>query len=711
MTNEFVLDLMRKMTLREKIGQMYQSTYDGSLITGNVKESKNTLSSIKNGEVGSILGLNDVSVIKKLQEVAVNETKHKIPLIFCNDIIHGCRTMIPINLAMSCSWNPSLIEKACEMVGYESSHSGVNLTFSPMLDLARDPRWGRVMEGNGEDPYLSKKIAAAYIKGYHKGGIGACAKHFVGYGACVGGRDYDGVEMSTSTLFNFYLPPFREAINNGCEMVMSAFNTFNDVPVTINDYLLRHVLRKKIGFKNVVITDWGSLEEIMEHKCAADMAECAKKGILAGVDHEMYTRCYIDNLEKLVSEGIVSEKLVDEACYRVLDVKYKMGLFANPYKAIYPNPENYFLEEKSKKIAYQVASQALCLLENNGTLPLKKRQKVAFIGPFVEEKKVVGAWGGKVNFDDTITIKEALDNGNYHYLYAKGSKMFDSDEALLKEAIDVAKDADTIVLTIGEEQWMSGENHSRTSLDVISAHDALLEELTKLEKRIVLVIFSGRPLVLTKYKKLYEENKVHAILYAWFLGTMSGDAIVDCLYGKINPSGKLTMSFPRGIGQVPIYYNHLPSGRPHDDNGNNDYLMRYIDMDIYPLYPFGYGLSYSRFIYGDIILSKNEIGLNDKLQVSVEIVNDSSYKGMEVVELYISAPSGNVSRPIKELKGFKKVKFNAFEKKIVSFDLNPKDLMYYVGEKMVPYFGKYKLFVGANSSVENFKEFNLKLDK
>ena len=344
-------------------------------------------------------------------------------------------------------------------------------------------------------------------------------------------------------------------------------------------------------------------------------------------------------------------------------------------------------------------------------MPLKKRQKVAFIGPFVEEKKVVGAWGGKVNFDDTVTIKEALDNGNYHYLYAKGSKMFDSDEALLKEAIDVAKDADTIVLTIGEEQWMSGENHSRTTLDVISAHDALLEELIKLEKRIVLVIFSGRPLVLTKYEKLYEENKVHAILYAWFLGTMSGDAIVDCLYGKINPSGKLTMSFPRGIGQVPIYYNHLPSGRPHDDNGNNDYLMRYIDMDIYPLYPFGYGLSYSRFIYGDIILSKNEIGLNDKLQVSVEIVNDSSYKGMEVVELYISAPSGNVSRPIKELKGFKKVKFNAFEKKIVSFDLNPKDLMYYVGEKMVPYFGKYKLFVGANSSVENFKEFNLKLDK
>lgn len=711
MSNDFVLDLMKNMTLREKIGQMYQSTYDGSLITGNVKETKNTLASIKNGEVGSILGLNDVEVIKKLQEVATNEAKNKIPLIFCNDIIHGCRTMLPINLAMSCTWNPDLIEKGCAMVGYESSHSGVNLTFSPMLDLARDPRWGRVMEGNGEDPYLSKKIAASYVKGYHKGGIGACAKHFVGYGACFGGRDYDGVEISTTTLFNNYLPPFKEAISNDCEMVMSSFNAFNGVPVTINDYLLRHVLRKKLGFKNVVITDWGSLEEVIEHGCADNYSECAKKGILAGIDHEMYTRCFIDNLEKLVLDGIVEEKLVDEACYRVLNVKYKMGLFANPYKSIYPNPENYFLEEKSKKIAYQVASQALCLLENGGILPLAKRDKVAFIGPFVEEKRVVGAWGGKVNFNDTITIKEALYNGKYHYSCARGSKMFESDDALLSEAIDVASKADTIVLTIGEEQWMSGENHSRTSLDVISAHEALLDELIKLEKRIVLVIFSGRPLVLTKYKKLYEENKIHAILYAWFLGTMSGKAIVDCLYGRINPSGKLTMSFPRGVGQVPIYYNHLPSGRPHDDNGNNDYLMRYIDMDIYPLYPFGYGLSYSRFIYGDIVLSKNEISLNDKLQASVEIVNDSSYQGMEVIQLYINSPSGNVSRPIKELKGFKKVSFKPFEKKVVTFDLNPKDLMYYEGEKMVNYFGKYKLFIGPNSSVENFKEFNLKLDK
>ena len=711
MPNEFVLELMKKMTLREKIGQMYQTTYDGSLITGNVHSIHNTLEDLKNGEVGSILGLNDVDVIKRLQDIAVGETKNKIPLIFCNDIIHGCRTMLPINLAMSCTWNPDLIEKGCAMVGYESSHSGVNLTFSPMLDIARDPRWGRVMEGNGEDPYLSKKIAASYVKGYHKGGIGACAKHFVGYGACFGGRDYDGVEISTTTLFNNYLPPFKEAISNGCEMVMSSFNSFNGIPVTINDYLLRHVLRKKLGFKNVVITDWGSLEEVIEHRCAKNYSECAKKGILAGIDHEMYTRCFIDNLEKLVLDGIVEEKLVDEACYRVLNVKYKMGLFANPYKAIYPNLENYFLEEKSKKIAYQVASQALCLLENDGILPLAKCEKVAFIGPFVEEKRVVGAWGGKVNFNDTITIKEALDNGIYHYSYAKGSKMFESDDALLSEAIDVASKADTIVLTIGEEQWMSGENHSRTSLDVISAHEALLDELIKLEKRIVLVIFSGRPLVLTKYKKLYEENKIHAILYAWFLGTMSGKAIVDCLYGKVNPSGKLTMSFPRGVGQVPIYYNHLPSGRPHDDNGNNDYLMRYIDMDIYPLYPFGYGLSYSRFIYGDIVLSKNEISLNDKLQASVEIVNDSSYQGMEVIQLYICSPSGNVSRPIKELKGFKKVSFTPFEKKIVTFDLNPKDLMYYEGEKMVNYFGKYKLFIGPNSSVENFKEFNLKLDK
>ena len=711
MENKFILDLMKKMTLREKIGQMYQSPYDGSLITGNVKGTTNTLDSIYKGEVGSIIGLNDVSVIKRLQEIAVNETKNKIPLMFCNDIIHGCKTMLPINLAMSATWNPSLIEKGCKMVGYEASHSGVNITFSPMLDIARDARWGRVMEGNGEDAYLSKHIAAAYVKGYHKGGIGACAKHYVGYGACVGGRDYDGVEMSTTTLFNHYLPPFKEAINNGCEMVMSSFNTFNDVPVTINDYLLRHVLRKKLGFKNVVVTDWGSLEEVKEHHCAIDNRECAKKGIKAGVDHEMYTRCFIDNLEELVKTGEVEGKLIDEACYRVLNIKYKMGLFDNPYKAIYENSESYFLEEKSKKVAYQVASEAMCLLENNGILPLAKKQKVAFIGPFVDEKKVVGAWGGKVNFDDTITIKESLDKKGYHYLYAKGSNMFDTNDCLLEEAMQIAKEANTIVLTIGEEQWMSGENKSRTTLDVIGAHESLLEELLKLNKRIVLVIFGGRPLVLTKYKKLYEENKVHAILYAWFLGTMSGDVIVDCLYGKINPSGKLSISFPRSIGQVPIYYNRLPSGRPHDDGGNNDYLMRYIDMELTPLYPFGYGLSYSKFIYGDIILSSDSIGLSDKLQASVEIVNDSSYKGAEVVQLYIAAPSGNVSRPIKELKGFKKVSLNAYEKKVVTFDLNPKDLMYYEGEKIVNYLGKYKLFIGPNSMVENFKEFSLKLDK
>ena len=711
MNNTFVLDLMKRMTLKEKIGQLYDAPYDGSLITGVNHTTKSTASLLKDGLVGSILGLNDVDAIRELQEIAVTKTRCKIPLMFCNDIIHGCKTILPINLAMSCSWNPSLIEKACEVVGYESSHSGVNLTFSPMLDIARDARWGRVMEGNGEDPFLSSKIAQAYIKGYHKGGIGACAKHFIGYGACVGGRDYDGVEISTSTLFNIYLPPFRQAIKSSCDMVMTSFNTFNDIPVVTNDYLLRHVLRDKAGFKGVTITDWGSMEEVIEHGCASCKKEAAKKGIIAGNDHEMATTCYIDYLEELVNSGEVEEKLIDEACYRVLDLKYRLGLFSNPFKNIYANQQDYFLTAKNKDIACKMAEESICLLENDGILPLTKKQKVCYIGPFVEEKRVIGAWGGKGDIRDTITIKEALDEAKIKYSYALGARMFDTDSGLLEEAKEVARDANTIVLTIGEEQWMSGENHSRTSIDVIKAHDELLEEVLKLGKRIVLVVYGGRPLVLTKYKKLYEEGKVHAILYAWFLGTMSGKAIVKTLYGKNNPSGKLTMSFPCAVGQVPIYYNHLPSGRPHLDGGNNDYLMRYIDASIHPLYPFGYGLSYSKFSYGDIRLSSDVIRTNDKLKVSIAVTNDSNIKGMETIQVYIKAPSGKLSRPVKELKGFKKVEFKPFEKKVIEFDLNPKDLMYYENEKLVAYGGKYKLFIGDNSDVKDCKEFTLILNE
>ena len=700
--NEFVKDLLSKMTIREKIGQLYETGYDGGVITGPQFSTSNSITMLKKGEVGSFLGLWDNEVIKKLQDIATKETRLGIPIISCCDIIHGCRTMLPINLAMSCSWNPDLIRKANKMVAFESTHSGVDLTFAPMLDIARDPRWGRVMEGNGEDPYLAKVLAKAEVQGFHDGGLATCAKHFVGYGACVGGRDYDAVEMSTSTLFEYYLPPFKAAVDAKCEMVMTSFNSFNGIPSSVNEYLLRHVLRKKLKFNGVVISDWASMKETIEHHVARNEKEVAKKSMIAGVDHEMGTTTYIDYLEELVNEKEIPLSLVDEACTRVLNLKYDLGLFSDPYKNIHLDQDKYFLLKESRDVARKLANESLCLLENDGILPLKKKEKIAFIGSYLDEKKVVGAWGGKVNYDDTVTILEALKEGNYKYLSAKGSLMFEENEKLKEEALNVARSVDKIVYFLGEEQWMSGESHSRAKLSVIDAHDILLDELIKLGKKIILVIFGGRPLILTKYKKLFEEGKVQAILYAWFLGTESGHAIIDTLYGKNNPSGKLSMTFPRDVGQIPLYYNHLPSGRPNDPTGNNEYLLRYIDMEITPLYPFGYGLSYSKFKYSDL-----NVKVEDKIKVDVVVENTSSIPGKEIVELYISSPSGMISRPVKELKGFKKVSFKANEKKVVQFVIDKKELMYHYEQKKVPFSGTYKVYVGSNSDVERFKEFHL----
>ena len=700
---KFINDLMAKMTLKEKIGQLYQTSYDGGVITGPEFASSNIITLLKKGEVGSVLGLWDPEVMKKLQDIATKETRLGIPIMNCFDVIHGCKTLLPINLAMSCSWNPNLIRKSNKMVAYESTHSSIDLTFAPMLDLARDPRWGRVMECNGEDPYLAKELAKAEVRGFHDGGLATCAKHYVGYGACVGGRDYDAVDMSTTTLFEYYLPPFKEAIKSGTEMVMTSFNSFNGIPSSVNQYLLRHVLRKKLRFDGVIISDWASMLEAINHKVALNEKEVAEKSILAGVDHEMVTTCYHDYLEELVKEKKVPIGYIDEACYRVLKLKYDLGLFSNPYKNIHLDEANYLLLKESKDVALKMSYESICLLENDGSLPLKKKDKIAFIGPYVDEKKVVGAWGGKVDFNDTVTLHDALKNSHYHYSYAKGCEMFEYKTDLKEEAINLAKTSDVIVYTMGEEQWMSGESHSRATLSVIDAHDKLLDELLKLGKKIILIIYSGRPLVLTKYKKLCEEGKVQAILYAWFLGTMSGQAILDTLYGRNNPSGKITMSFPRDVGQIPIYYNYLPCGRPSIPNTNNDYRLRYIDMKIDALYPFGYGLSYSRFKYDNLRRASPE-----RLEFMIDITNESDVSGSEVVELYISSPSsGLISRPVKELKGFKKVAFKAHETKTVSFVIDKDELMYHVDEKKVHFSGTYRVYIGTSSLNEKYIEFNV----
>lgn len=700
-----VQELMNKMTLTEKIGQMFQSSYDGSAKTGPDFDNSDILKLIRDGKVGSIIGQYDNEIIYKLQENAVSCSTMKIPLLFCNDIIHGCRIIFPINLAMSCSWNMSLIKKSMRVVAYEASHSGVHLTFSPMLDLVRDPRWGRVMESNGEDPYLSSQIAKAYVKGYQgnldsDNDIGSCAKHFVGYGACVGGRDYDSVDMSEMSLFQYYLPPFIEAIKNNVQMIMTSFNTFNGIPVTMNRYLLKEVLRKRLGFKNVIISDYTSSIEILNHKTANSLEDISYQCIKATLDHEMIGRSYIENIEKFVKLNKISEDLINEACTRVLSLKYRLGLFDNPYKNIYIDFKKYWLKPNNLKVSLKMAEESICLLENDGILPLNKKQKVAFIGPFVKEKRVIGAWGGKGETEDTVSIYEALVKRNYQFAYSEGCKInqSDGDEKYLSGAINIANESDVLVLALGEDQWMTGESHSRSDITIPLHQRKLLDELLKLNKKVILIVFSGRPLILTDYK-----DKVSGLIYAWFLGTMSGEALVNVIFGKTNPSGKLTMSFPYSIGQIPVYYNRLPSGRPNIPNSTNEYRLRYIDIPIEPLYPFGYGLSYSKFKYEKIQLSQTTITNKQSINVSIEITNISNILGLEIVQLYIEANNFSVSRPVKELKGFKKVSFKPNETKKVIFKLSYKDLQYY-NNKFVNEEGTYKVFIGPSSNCIDFVE-------
>jgi beta-glucosidase len=695
--NNLVKNLMSKMTLKEKIGQMYQTGYTGTEVTGPQFDSSSTVQNIKDGSVGSIIGLYENTVIYNLQKVAVENSRLGIPLLFCNDIIHGCRTAFPINLALSASWNPQVTYDCASVSAYESSHSGVNLVFSPMLDLVRDPRWGRVMESNGEDPYLSSVLAKAYVEGYQGDltsydTVAACAKHYVGYGAAVGGREYNTVDFSRRSLFQYYLKPFKAAIESDVKMVMTSFNVFEDVPVTANKYLLKDVLRDKLGFDGVIISDYTSSMEIMNHKIARTEKEVAKKCIQAGLDHEMIYTSYINYLEELVNDGEIDVKLIDESCYRVLYLKYEMGLFDNPYKNIYLDFKSYWLSDDAKAKALNAALECPVLLKNNNAVLPIKDEKIAIIGPLAETKRVIGPWGGKAEVEDCISLLEALNQEGHKYLYAKGSDIFETNEELINEAIEVANQADKIVLTLGEHHHMAGEANARSDIRIPDAQIKLIDELAKLGKPMVLLTFASRPLDLTNVV-----NKVDGILYVWFLGTMSGVAIEKLIYGKVNPSGKLTISFPYTVGQVPVYYNCLKTGRPYEKD--NFYCSRYMDIPNEPLYPFGYGLSYSKFTYSNLKIENKEIKKNDTIKVSVEIKNESNVAGYETVQLYIEALSFSVARPVLELKGFKKLWFEANESKIVTFDLDSNVLSYYnIDMEDIVEDGEYNIFIGPASN-------------
>ena len=705
--NEFIDELMKKMTLEEKIGQLYESHYIGSYNTGPEFDNNDVNILIKQGLVGSIIGLYDNKVIYNLQKTAVEKTRLHIPLFFGNDIIHGCRTIFPIPLAMSCSWNPDLVQKAMEVSAKESSHSGVHVVFSPMVDLVRDARWGRVMESNGEDPYLSRMMTKAYIQGYqgkslkNKNSVASCVKHYAGYGAVEAGRDYNSVDMSIDTFYNYYLPPFREAVSNDVSMVMTSFNTFNGVPATCNKFLLRDVLKKQLKFKGVVISDYTSSAELIKHKVCTDLKDVAYKSMMGGLDHEMISRAYINHLKDFNDDPIIL-KYIDDSTRRVLRLKYRLGLFQNPYKGINFDFEKYWLKDEYLDLALKMANESICLLENR-ILPLKNNDKLLFIGPFIDNKRIIGAWGGKANHNYVSTLLEELRRTDLKYDYFKGC---DIDSNLNLEGLDKKiTDCDKIVIILGEDQWMSGENHSRTNLDIPKVQQALLDYVIQFKKPVVLLIAAGRPLVLTKYKKYYDDHLLDAMGYLWFLGTMSSRSIIETILGMNNPSGKITMSFPYDVGQMPLYYNHLPTGRPFVEGANNDFLTRYIDAPNDALYPFGYGLSYSNFKY--LSLNLKEESMNESLSFSVEILNDSDVAGFETVQVYIECLNDIVSRPVNELKSFKKLWFEPHETKVIEFSLAKEELNYYCFGKKHIACGKYGLKVGPNSKKTIIKYFHV----
>lgn len=723
--------LMGKMTLREKLGQMNLPT-GGDLETGTIKNSGMS-EAIRKQEVGGILNVKGVEKIYQLQRIAVEETKLGIPLIVGADVVHGYETIFPIPLAMSCTWDTMLVQKAARIAATEASADGVSWTYSPMVDICKDARWGRIAEGGGEDPYLGSLISAAYIKGYqgeamkNNDEIMACVKHFAFYGASEAGRDYNICDMSRNRMYNDYMMPYKAAVDAGVGSIMSSFNTVDGIPATANKWLLTDLLRGEWGFDGFVVTDYNSIGEMRSHGYA-DIKEASVKALLAGTDMDMVTHGFLNQMEEAVNNGLVDEKDVDKACRRILEAKYKLGLFDNPYKycdSIRAKTEIFTAE--NRKAAREIAAQTFVLLKNeNGILPLDGKKRIALIGPMADQQNnMCGTWSMGCPTDKHVTVLQGLKTAlgdKATIRYAKGSNIYFDEQtekdatgvrpikrgdnkALLKEAMTVAQASDVIVAAVGECSEMSGESASRTQIQIPDAQRALLEQLVSLGKPVVVVLFTGRPLDLT-----WETTNVDAILNVWFAGSEAGDAIADVLLGKVNPSGRLTTTFPRSVGQVPIYYNSMRTGRPDDvDKHFNRFVSNYIDERTSPLYPFGYGLSYTKFEYGNMSISTEEMPMTGKLEVSVPVTNTGNLDGYETVQLYIHDLYADVVRPIKELKGFKKVFIKKGQTENVTFKITADDLKYYNSElKYVADPGEFDVMVGPNSADLQVKKFVLK---
>lgn len=754
--DRFIGNLMKKMTLEEKIGQL-NLPVTGEITTGQAKSS-DISARIERGEVGGLFNLKGVARIKDVQSLAVEESRLGIPLLFGMDVIHGYETIFPIPLGLSCTWDMKAIEESARIAAIEASADGISWTFSPMVDVSRDPRWGRVSEGSGEDPFLGAEIAKAMVRGYQGDNmkrddeIMACVKHFALYGASEAGRDYNTVDMSRQRMFNEYMLPYQAAVDAGVGSVMASFNEVDGIPATANKWLMTDVLRGEWGFRGFVVTDYTGIYEMIDHGIG-NLQEVAARAINAGVDMDMVSDAFVGTLKQSVKEGKVSMQTIDNACRLILEAKYKLGLFADPYKYCdLKRPARDIFTPEHRAVARRIAGESFVLLKNEPAhsaalsisaavpsmntesslvsstsmsaassaplLPLEMKGNIAVIGPLAHTRtNMPGTWSVAAVLDKSPSLVEGLKEmtaGKANILYAKGSNLVSdsayeeratlfgrslhrdnrTDAQLLQEALSVARKADVIVAALGESSEMSGESSSRTSLDIPDVQRILLRELLKTGKPVVLVLFTGRPLTLQ-----WEQAHVPAILNVWFGGSEAAYAIGDVLFGAVNPSGKLTMTFPKNVGQIPLYYAHKNTGRPlHEGKWFEKFRSNYLDVDNEPLYPFGYGLSYTTFSYSDIILDRKSLSMDGSLTAKITLTNTGQRDGAEVVQLYIRDKVAQSTRPVKELKGFRKVFLRAGESREVTFTITPDLLKYYNYElQYVAEPGDFDLMIGTDS--------------
>ncbi|MFD2308146.1 beta-glucosidase BglX [Enterococcus termitis] len=729
--------LLDSLTWEEKVGQLVQLSGDffhaDQLAVGPQK--KLGIDQAIVDQVGSVLNVTGAEKTKEIQDRHMAKSRHKIPLLFMADIIYGYRTIFPIPLGLGATWNPKLIESAYQQTAEESKAAGAHVTFAPMVDLVRDARWGRTLESTGEDPVLNSAFAKAMVTGLQKdllngGGIASCVKHFAAYGAAEGGREYNTVDMSERRLRQDYLPAYKAAVDAGCQLVMTSFNTYDGMPVTGNKFLLEDILRNEWGFDGVIISDYAAIQELIAHGVAANDREAAKLAIEATTDIDMKTPCYAKELEPLIKAGEISEELVNQSVYRVLKLKNDLGLFEDPYRgASSEQEEKVFLTAEKRSLAKKVSAESVVLLQNkNNVLPLTpNKEKVLLVGPYGDNQELIGLWAVHGQREDVVTIKKGFERylDAEHLLYTQGCDMLEDytflgefgatkdqieqlglNEAMkekeLDHALSLAKQADTIVFALGEHTMQSGEAGSRTDITLPKIQQDFLEKLVALNKKTVLLVISGRPLVLTK-----EVEQVDAIIQAWFPGTEGGNALADIIFGQTNPSGRLSMSFPYSVGQLPLYYSEFKTGRPLTSSTHKGrFVSKYLDSPNEPLFSFGYGLSYSKVDYSELRLSHEQ--MEETLDISVMIENSSDRSTLETVQLYVQDVTGSVVRPVKELKDFQKVVLAAGEKRKVEFQLNRNDLKFYTKEmKFSEEAGTFIVFVGPNVKETQTAEFEL----